>query len=305
MRTPDMSVSIAGIKFSNPVIAASGTFGFGREYEGIVDLDAIGGISLKGVTSSPRIGNPPPRIAETACGMLNSVGLQNPGIDAFIADILPEIRKYKTVLIANISGNTASEYAGMCEKLDETDIDMIEINLSCPNVHAGRMIFGTSREGVEAVMREARGRTKKPLIVKLTPNITDITEPARAAEAYGADAVSLINTLMGMAIDLETRRPILRNNTGGLSGPAVKPVALRMVNDCARAVRIPVIGMGGITTGRDALEFMVAGASAVMAGTANIIEPTACIRIAEEMREYLVQNDIPCVRDMTHTLVLY
>jgi len=305
MTTPDMSVTIAGVAFKNPVVAASGTFGFGREYEGIVDLNKIGGISLKGVTLAPRAGNPPPRIAETASGMLNSVGLQNPGIDAFIKEILPAIRRYKTVLIANISGNAVSEYAEMCERLDETDIDMIEINLSCPNVHAGRMIFGTSREGVESVMREARRKTKKPLIVKLTPNVTDITEEALAAEESGADAVSLINTLMGIAVDLETRRPILRNNTGGLSGPAVKPVALKMVNDCARAVKIPVVGMGGIATGRDALEFMVAGASAVMAGTANLAEPDACLRIANEISEYLAERRIPRVSDMTGTLALY
>ena len=301
----DMRVTIAGVEFKTPVIAASGTFGFGREYENIIDLDKIGGISLKGITPQKRTGNPPPRIAETDAGMLNSVGLQNPGIEAFIKDILPEIRKYKTVLIANISGNTAEEYADMCERLDDTDIDMIEVNLSCPNIHAGRLLFGTSREGVEQAVGAARRATTKPLIVKLTPNVTDITEPAKAAEASGADAISLINTIMGMAIDLETRRPILRNNTGGLSGPAVKPVALRMVSECARSVKIPIIGMGGINSGRDALEFMVAGASAVMVGTATIIEPDACLRIAREMEGYLEEKGIAAVRDVVNTLQLY
>ena len=242
----DLTVNIAGVEFKNPVITASGTFGFGREYSEFYPLKEIGGLSCKGITLKPRMGNPPPRIAETPSGILNAVGLQNPGVDYFIERDLPWLKEQETVVIAHIAGNTPEEYAQMAEKLSESSVDMIEMNISCPNVKHGGVQFGTSCQSVGAITREVRAHCKKPLMVKLSPNVSDIAEIARAAESEGADALSLINTLTGMRIDINTRRPIIRNNTGGLSGPAVFPVAVRMVWQTAGAVKIPVVGMGGI-----------------------------------------------------------
>ena len=255
----DLTVNIAGVEFKNPVITASGTFGFGREYSEFYPLREIGGLSCKGITLKPRMGNPPPRIAETPSGILNAVGLQNPGVDHFIEQDLPWLKEQETVVIANIAGNTPEEYAQMAEKLSDSSVDMIEMNISCPNVKHGGVQFGTSCQSVGAITREVRAHCKKPLMVKLSPNVSDIAEIARAAESEGADALSLINTLTGMRIDINTRRPIIRNNTGGLSGPAVFPVAVRMVWQTAGAVKIPVVGMGGISTWRDAVEMMLAG----------------------------------------------
>ena len=257
----DLTVNIAGVEFKNPVITASGTFGFGREYSEFYPLREIGGLSCKGITLKPRMGNPPPRFAETPSGILNAVGLQNPGVDHFIERDLPWLKEQETVVIANIAGNTPEEYAQMAEKLSESSVDMIEMNISCPNVKHGGVQFGTSCQSVGAITREVRAHCKKPLMVKLSPNVSDIAEIARAAESEGADALSLINTLTGMRIDINTRRPIIRNNTGGLSGPAVFPVAVRMVWQTAGAVKIPVVGMGGISTWRDAVEMMLAGGS--------------------------------------------
>ena len=297
-----LKVNIGGLQLKNPIMAASGTFGFGREYARYFDLSRLGGISVKGLTPLPRKGNPPPRIAETPGGILNSVGLQNPGVDAFIRDEIPFLRQYATAIIANASGNTVEEYAGITEKLSHADVDAIEINLSCPNVKHGGMIFGSTREGVAQVVREVKRVAKKPLMIKLTPNVTDITELALAAEAEGADSVSLINTLLGMAIDVKSRRPILGNVMGGLSGPAVKPVALRMVYQVSRAVKIPVVGMGGISNGLDAVEFLLAGASAVMIGTAGFVDPLAWVRSLDELEAYMKETGVKDVRELIGAL---
>lgn len=290
----NLSVQIGALTLKNPVIAASGTFGFGREMQQWNDLSLLGAISSKGLTLNPRLGNDPPRVAETTGGLLNSVGLQNPGLMVFIATELPFMKSLGTTVIANIAGHSLEENVAMAEQLDETAVDGIELNLSCPNVSKGCMAFGSSGPMIEEVVRAVRTKTKKPLWVKLTPNVTSIAEMALAAEAAGADAVSLINTLMGLAIDRKTRRPVLRNNTGGLSGPAVKPVALRMVWDVYRAVQIPVIGMGGIMNGEDGLEFMLAGATAIQVGTANLISPTACHDVISKMQS------IAQAENMTH-----
>lgn len=303
MKNMDLSVNIAGLKLKNPVIAASGTFGFGREHSLYMDLNRLGGISVKGLTLKPRQGNKPPRIAETPSGILNSVGLQNPGVHAFIKDEIPFLRQFDTAIIANVAGNTPEEYCEMCEILSGADIDAIELNLSCPNVKSG-CAFGTSAEGVSMVTSRVRSIYKGPLIVKLTPNITDIRETAIAAENAGADGISLINTLLGMAIDINTKRPILWNNTGGLSGPAVKPVAVRMTYEAASVVKIPVIGMGGISKGEDAIEFMLAGACAVMVGTAGLVDPDACIRVLEGIESYMNKNNYNCIDDVKGKLIL-
>ena len=273
----DLSVKVAGVQFANPLIAASGTFGFGREYGEFYPLERLGGISCKGITLKRRDGNPPPRIAETPSGILNAVGLQNPGVDVFINEDLPWLKKQNTVVIANIAGNTVEDYCAMAEKLSETDVDMIELNISCPNVKSGGVQFGTSCESVGQITREVRSHCRKPLIVKLSPNVTDIASIAQAAEANGADAISMINTLTGMKIDIHTRRPIIRNNTGGLSGAAVFPVAVRMVWQVSNAVSIPIIGMGGITTWEDAAEMLIAGATALQIGTVLFSDPYAPI----------------------------
>ena len=294
----DLTVNIAGVEFKNPVITASGTFGFGREYSEFYPLREIGGLSCKGITLKPRMGNPPPRIAETPSGILNAVGLQNPGVDHFIERDLPWLKEQETVVIANIAGNTPEEYAQMAEKLSESSVDMIEMNISCPNVKHGGVQFGTSCQSVGAITREVRAPCKKPLMVKLSPNVSDIAEIARAAESEGADALSLINTLTGMRIDINTRRPIIRNNTGGLSGPAVFPVAVRMVWQTAGAVKIPVVGMGGISSWRDAVEMMLAGASAIQVGTALFSDPYAPLKIKEGLNRYLDDQGIASVTEL-------
>lgn len=294
----DMTVNIAGLKLKNPVIAASGTFGFGREYSEYIDLNMLGGISVKGLTLQPRQGNKPPRIAETPAGILNSVGLQNPGVDAFIKNEIPFLRGFDTAIIANIAGNTIEDYCKMAEVLADADIDAIELNVSCPNVKAGGIAFGNSICGITEVTRKVKPLCRKPLFVKLTPNVTDIKEIAKAAEAAGADAVSLINTILGMTIDINSRRPVLANNVGGLSGPAVKPIAVRMVYEVGKSVKIPVIGMGGISTGEDAIEFILAGASAVMVGTANFINPDACIKVIEGLECYLQRHKYESINDI-------
>ena len=294
----DLTVNIAGVEFKNPVITASGTFGFGREYSEFYPLREIGGLSCKGITLKPRMGNPPPRIAETPSGILNAVGLQNPGVDHFIERDLPWLKEQETVVIANIAGNTPEEYAQMAEKLSDSSVDMIEMNISCPNVKHGGVQFGTSCQSVGAITREVRAHCKKPLMVKLSPNVSDIAEIARAAESEGADALSLINTLTGMRIDINTRRPIIRNNTGGLSGPAVFPVAVRMVWQTAGAVKIPVVGMGGISTWRDAVEMMLAGASAIQVGTALFSDPYAPLKIKEGLNRYLDDQGIASVTEL-------
>lgn len=287
MAKTDLSVNIAGLKLKNPVIAASGTYSFGREYSAYLDLNILGGISVKGLTLKPRQGNKPPRIAETPAGILNSVGLQNPGVHAFINEELPFLRKFDIAVIANIAGNTVEEYCEMAEILSDADIDGIELNVSCPNVKEGGVAFGNTPEGISNITTQVKRYCKKPLIVKLTPNVTDIKEIASAAEASGADSISLINTILGLAVDIKTRRPVLGNNFGGLSGPAVKPVALRMVYEAAQTVKIPVIGMGGISNGDDAVEFLLAGASAVMVGTYNFVNPLACTDVIKGIESYL------------------
>lgn len=298
----DLSVKVAGVSFNNPLIAASGTFGFGREYNEFYPLEKLGGISCKGITLKRRDGNPPPRIAETPSGILNAVGLQNPGVDAFINDDLPWLKQQNTVVIANIAGNTVEEYCQMAEKLSETDVDMIELNISCPNVKSGGVQFGTSCESVGNITSEVRKYCKKPLIVKLSPNVTDIASIAQSAEANGADAISMINTLTGMKIDINTRRPIIRNNTGGLSGAAVFPVAVRMVWQVSNAVSIPIIGMGGITTWEDAAEMLIAGATALQIGTVMFSDPYAPIKINEGLNKFLDDNGIKSVTELTKTV---
>ena len=293
----DLCVKIAGVALKNPVITASGTFGFGREYNALYPLSRLGGISCKGTTLHERLGNPPPRSAETPSGILNSVGLQNPGVDAFIREDLPWLKEQGTVVIANLAGSAISDYCQAAEKLDETAVDMIELNISCPNVKQGGASFGTaSAQEITAAVRKV---TRKPLIVKLTPNVTSISDIAAAVEEAGADAVSLINTLTGMRINIETRRPVLRNNTGGMSGPAVFPVAVRMVWETARRVKIPVIGMGGIASWEDAVEMMLAGASAIQVGTAMFADAYAPLKMIEGIERYLEEHQIQSVTELT------
>ena len=292
MRT---AVELCGVTLKNPVLTASGTFGFGREYAEFYDLGKLGGIVGKGLTLEPREGNDGVRIAETASGILNCVGLQNPGVEAFIADELPYMRTLGCAVIANAAGSVLSDYERIAERLSDTDVDMIELNISCPNVKSGGMAFGVLPKSVEEVTTAAKKHCKKPLIVKLSPNVADIADNARAAEQGGADAISLINTITGMAVDLASRRPVLGNVTGGLSGPCVKPVALRMVRQVYKAVKLPVIGIGGIMTARDVLEFILCGATAVEVGTANMCDPLASLNIVDglerEMAKYGI-NDI-------------
>lgn len=298
-----MAVEIGFLKLKNPVMTASGTFGYGEEYADYVDLNQLGGIVVKGLSLKPRMGNPPPRIMETAGGMLNAVGLQNVGVDVFIEEKLPFLRKYDVAVIANIYGESTLEYAKVAKKLSEAPgVSALEVNISCPNVKKGGLSFGCDPKAAAEVTRRVKAETQLPVIVKLTPNVTDITVIAQVVEEAGADAVSLINTLTGMSIDLKTRTPHLKNITGGLSGPAIKPVALRMVWQVAQKVKIPVIGIGGIMTDEDALEFMVAGASAVQIGTANFINPCATIEIIEGIRHYLRHNKIKNINDIVGTL---
>lgn len=300
----NLKVNIAGLELKNPVIAASGTFAFGREYSRYFDLSTLGGISVKGLTLKPRKGNPPPRIAETPMGILNSVGLQNPGVQTFIEKEIPFLRNFDTAIIANASGNTLEEYESIVEILSDADIDAIELNLSCPNVKEGCMVFGSSAHGVNTVVSKVKRFAKKPLIVKLTPNVTDISEIAKAAQDAGADAVSLINTVLGMAIDAKTRRPILGNITGGLSGPAIKPIALRMVYEVSKAVSIPIIGVGGISNGTDAVEFLLAGATAVMVGTAGFVDPMAWVNTVEGIEAYMKEHHINSVNELIGGLIV-
>ncbi len=300
----DLSVDLCGIRLRNPVLAASGTFGFGREMAEVFPLSSLGGIVSKGITLLPRRGNPPPRVAETASGMLNSVGLQNPGIEAFLREELPFMVAQGCAVAVNIAGAGAEEYEALVERLDRTPVDLIEVNLSCPNVREGCMAFGATARGVESLVSRIRPRTRKPLAIKLTPQADSISETARAAESAGADAVSLVNTLLGMAIDIETRRPVLANNVGGLSGPAILPVALRMVHEVAGTVRIPVIGMGGIQTGQDAIAFLLAGATAIQVGTATLINPTACQDVVNEIASWMRAHSVPTVRSLIGDLRL-
>lgn len=281
-----LETTLCGVKMKNPVIAASGTFGFGLEYADYLDLNKVGAISLKGMSLQPRRGNDGRRICETPSGMLNCIGLENPGVDYFLRETLPQLKKYDVPLMANIVGSDVADYGEMAARLDIDGIQWVEVNISCPNVKNGCLAFGVDVASAMAVTKIVKANTHKPVIVKLTPNVTDIAEVAKAVEAAGADGISLINTLLGMAIDVDTWRPLMGNRFGGLSGPAVKPVAVRMVYQVAQAVSIPVVGMGGIMTGRDAAEFMLAGATAVSAGTATLCNPGAVNRIAEELEEY-------------------
>lgn len=295
----DLSIEIGKMKLKNPVMTASGTFGYGEEFSDFIDISKLGGILVKGTTLHHREGNPYPRMAETPSGMLNAVGLQNKGVDYFISDIYPRIKDIDTNIIVNVSGSAIEDYVETAEKINSLDkIPSIELNISCPNVKKGGMSFGVSACTASEVISAVRKVYDKTLIVKLSPNVTDITEIARAAEDNGADSVSLINTLLGMAIDAEKRKPILSTITGGLSGPAVKPVALRMVWQVAKAVKIPVIGMGGIMNWKDAVEFMLAGASAIQIGTANFIDPTVTIKVEQGIREYLERHKFNSVKDI-------
>ncbi|MBQ8826576.1 MAG: dihydroorotate dehydrogenase [Oscillospiraceae bacterium] len=293
-----LAVNFAGVDFKNPLIPASGTFGYGREYEEFYPLSTLGGISVKGTTEKLRTGNLPPRIAETPAGMLNSVGLQNPGIDHFIANDLPYLKTKDTVIIANMAGSTPEGYREVAEKLDGTDVNMIEVNISYPNVKAGGAAFGVSCEGAASITKIVRAATKKPIMIKLSPNVTNIAEIAKAVEAEGADAVSLINTLLGMRIDIKSRRPVLHNNVGGLSGPAIFPVAVRMVWQVANAVNIPVCGMGGISTWEDVVEMMMAGASTVQIGAALFRNPMAPVEIIEGLNRYVEDNKLNNLQDI-------
>jgi dihydroorotate dehydrogenase (NAD+) catalytic subunit len=296
----DMSVNLAGMVMKNPIVVASGTYGFGREYGQFYDIDELGGICCKGLTLNPREGNPPPRIAETPMGILNSVGLQNPGVDGFIEKELPELRKHDVKVIANISGNTPEEYGIMCAKLADAGVDMIEVNVSCPNVKCGGLQYGT----VPSMTAEVTECAKKhagnvPVMIKLSPNVTDITAIARAVEDAGADAVSLINTLRGMRIDVKSRRPILHMNTGGLSGPAVLPVAVRMVWEVANTVKIPVLGMGGVAKADDAAQMMLAGATAVAVGTACFADPFTPVKVRDGLAEIAAAQGLDAVSQLT------
>ncbi len=293
----DLRVNIAGVDFKNPVITASGTFGFGQEYAKLYDISKLGGISCKGTTLEPRMGNPSPRIAETPSGILNSVGLQNPGVDGFLQHDLPLLENTDIVVIANIAGSQVEDYVETVRRLQGAPIDMIEMNISCPNVKEGGVSFGTLPQSVENITKQVKAVAEQPLIVKLTPNVTDIAEIAAAAEAGGADAVSLINTLTGMKIDIESRRPLLKNNTGGMSGAAVFPVALRMVWQAANRVHIPVIGLGGITKWQDAVEMLLAGA-AVQIGTANFTDAFTPLKVIEGLNAYLDAHGEKSVTDI-------
>lgn len=299
----NLKVNVAGVKFKNPVITASGTFGFGKEYDRFYNIEELGGICTKGLTIKPRLGNPPPRIAESYGGMLNSVGLQNPGVEHYLETDDKDLAKRNVVVIANIAGSTLEDYIAIAEKMNEAQADMVELNISCPNVKAGGMAFGVLPQNVEKVTAAVKKVCNKPVITKLSPNVACIADNARGAEAGGADAISLINTLSGMAVNYKTRRPILFNNNGGMSGPAVKPVALKMVWDCYNAVKIPIIGLGGITKYTDVLEFMICGARAVQVGTHNFTEPCGARDIARDLAKYVEENNMD-INDLVGTLIL-
>ncbi len=303
MNKPDLSVNIAGISLRNPIMTASGTFGYGEEFAEYVDLEKIGALITKGLSLKPKAGNAMPRIVETPGGMLNAIGLQNVGIDAFIEKKVPFLRTISTPVIVNFFGNTVEEYAALAEKLDAIpEVAGIEVNISCPNVKHGGIVFGTEPKAAYSVVSAVRSSTIKPLIVKLSPNVTDIVEMAAACAEAKADALSLINTITGMSIDIKTRRPSLANVTGGLSGPAIKPVALRMVWQVSRAVKLPIIGIGGITCVTDVLEFLLAGATAVQVGTANFLSPSASQQIVEDLKAYLFDNGIDDVKELIGAL---
>ena len=300
-----LNVKIGNLTFKNPVMTASGTFGYGTEYQDFIDINQLGGIVVKGTTYMPREGNDYPRMAESPSGMLNAVGLQNKGVDYFIQHIYPEIKSLDTHIVVNVNGSTIEDYVKCTEKLVDLDkIPAIELNISCPNVKEGGMAFGTSCLSAAKVTKTVRNVYPKPLIVKLSPNVTDITEIARAVEAEGADAVSLVNTFLGMAIDAQTRKPKLSTVTGGLSGPCIKPIALRMVWQVYNTVNVPVIGMGGISNGEDAIEFMLAGASAIQVGTYNFIDPTVSVKIIEEIEQYLEKHHLDSITQLIGKLIV-
>ena len=291
-------INLAGIEMKNPVTVASGTFGYGREFSQFFDLSKLGGIITKGTSLKPKSGNKPPRVCETSSGMLNSIGLQNPGVEYFAQNDLPFLKKFDTAIIVNACGSSVDEYVELCKILNTLDIDGVELNLSCPNVKEGCMAFGNTYEGVKEVTSQVRKVLDKPLIVKLTPNVTDIVSIAKAVEDAGADGVSLINTLLGMKIDIDKRKPVLANTTGGLSGPAIKPVAVRMVYQVAKAVNIPILGMGGIVNGEDAIEFMLAGATAVSIGAGNFIDPYTSIKTIEGIEEYMKKYNVNDINEI-------
>jgi dihydroorotate dehydrogenase (NAD+) catalytic subunit len=302
--TPQLSVNIAGVTLANPIVTASGTFGFGREYGALYPLSELGAVTVKGLTLQERPGNPPPRVAETPAGMLNSIGLQNPGVEKFIHEELPWLKAQGAVVIANVAGSTIEDYCAMAERLSDTDIDLLELNISCPNVKQGGVAFGTTCENASGITAAVRRYCTKPLIVKLSPNVADIAEIAAAVVDAGADALSLINTLLGMRIDIDTRRPILANNVGGLSGPAVRPIAVRMVWQVRNSVTVPIIGMGGVATWEDAVEMLLAGASAVAVGTAMYADPYAPVKIKGGLTDYLRRNEIEDVNELVGAVLV-
>ncbi len=303
---PDLSVDMGRLKLANPVMTASGTFGYAKEFQPFIELDRLGAIIVKGLSLKPSHGNPPQRIVETPCGMLNAIGLQNVGFEAFVDEKLPFIQTLKTPVLVNVYGQTIEEYAELANRLNILDdIAGIELNISCPNVKAGGVAFGVDPKSAYAVVKSVRHVTDKPLMVKLSPNVTDITEIAYAVEDAGADAISLINTLTGMAIDIDTRRPRLANITGGLSGPAIKPIAVRMVWQVAQAVKVPIIGIGGIITASDAIEFLIAGATAVQIGTANFLNPGVSMEIIDGIEKYLIEKNIERVMSLVGSLQIY
>ncbi len=295
----NLEVKIGNLTLKNPVLTASGTFGYGEEFSDFIDLNKLGGFIVKGTTLNHREGNPYPRMVETPSGMLNAVGLQNKGVDYFIDTIYPRITKYNSEIIVNVSGATVEDYVAVCKKLESLDrINAIEVNISCPNVKQGGMAFGTTTDGAATITKAVRNAFSKTVIIKLSPNVTDIASIAKAVEAEGADAVSLINTIMGMSIDVERQRPHLSTITGGLSGPAVRPVAVRMVWQVAKAVNIPIIGLGGIMNGRDAMEFILAGASAIQIGTANFIDPCTTVKVIDYIKDYCERHSVKDINDL-------
>lgn len=294
----NLGVNIAGVELKNPVMTASGTFGSGKEFEKYIDINRLGAVVVKGVSNKEWLGNPPPRIAETYGGMINAVGLQNPGVEAFIKEDIPFLRKFDTKIIVNIVGRTISDYCEVAKRLQNEDVDMLELNISCPNVKEGGVAFGINPKMAEEITYEVKKYAKQPLIVKLSPNVTDITEIALAVESGGADAVSLINTLIGMKIDIHKRKTVIANKIGGLSGPAIKPVAVRMVYQVAKAIKLPIIGLGGIMSGEDGIEFLMAGATAIAVGTANLLNPMATMNILDQIEKFMISKKINDINEL-------